>query len=201
MGLLLGLVAWWQPSVYQSDLRLLVSFRAATDQGAGPPGMVTADSDAARRLTESRVRSYTQKAASPAVTRAVVAALRLPESPDEIGAEIAASTPLDTTYIDISVRDRNRRRAVLIGNAVAAELIRLANAEKPPPAPAAPLGISIAVPPSVPDRPVPRFWPGYVAGGLAGGFAIGVGLATLRIERNAGLSAGNRRRTIAQGPG
>jgi polysaccharide biosynthesis transport protein len=179
-ALVAGLLAWAQQPAYRAQLQLLVSFRGAA---AGPPGAVPGDSDTARRLSESRVRSYTQKATSAAVLRAVIRNLRLSRPADDLAAEIDAWTPLDTTYIDISVRDDNAERAVRIGNAVAAELIRLADEEKPPPPPVPVLSIAVAAPPSVQDGPTRPFWPGYAAGGAVAGFAVGLGLAVLWIAR------------------
>jgi capsular polysaccharide biosynthesis protein len=184
-ALLLGFVAWRQPPLYRADLRLLVTFGAQTDPVGSPPGAVTADTDAGRRLMASRVRGYTQKAGSRAVLRAVIVSLRLPYRPDDLAGRVLASTPLDTRFIDISVLDADPRRAVAVGDAIAAELGGIATAETSA-APSAPLMISVDRPPTVLAGPIRRPWPAYALGGLLGGFVMGVGFATLRTELAAG---------------
>jgi capsular polysaccharide biosynthesis protein len=195
-ALIAGLLAWAQPPTYRAQLRLIVSFHGAA---GGPPGAVPGDSDTARRLSESRVRSYTRGATSAAVLRAVIRSLRLSRSAGDLAAEIDAWTPLDTTYIDISVRDDNAERALRIGNAIAAELIRLAEAEKPPPPPVPVLSIAVAAPPSVPDGPARPFWPGYAAGGAVAGFAMGLGLALLWTARRRLSAQGSDAHAIGSG--
>lgn len=178
-GLLAGLFAGIQPASYQARLRLLASFGGVA---TWPSGAVPGDSDAARRLSESRVRSYTQKATSTAVLHAVINDLRLSRSTADLAGDISAWTPLDTTFINISVRDSNAQRAVQIGNAIATELIHLADTEKTPPNVPV-LDLTLATAPSVPDGAVRPFWPGYAIGGALAGFAAGLGLAMLWAAR------------------
>jgi hypothetical protein len=135
------------------------------------------------RLIESRVRSFAQKATSVAVTADVRRALRLPYSADELGSHIAAWSPLNTTIIDIEVRDTDRARAASIGTAVGAALVTLAEQEKLPEDEAAPLKISLTVrqAASTPATADSAPWPAYLAGGALGGLLLGLGLAVQRV--------------------
>jgi capsular polysaccharide biosynthesis protein len=196
--LLLSVVAFCDHPLYQADLRLLASIGAPTL----PEGAVVADTEADRQLVESRVRAYTQTATSRAVLQAVVTKLHLGDKPDELAGNVSASTPLDTTFIDVSVLDPDPRRAVLLDDAIGAELIRIAETRVAT-ARVTPLTISVDRPASVSTDPVPRFWLTYLGGGLLGGLSMGIGFATLsallaaRGETVRGWLARNRAATRA----
>ncbi|WP_433215067.1 hypothetical protein ACQP00_05180 [Dactylosporangium sp. CS-047395] len=134
------------------------------------------------RLIESRVRGYAQKATSTAITGQVSRALALGWSPDELGAHIAAWSPLNTTLIDIEVRDADRGRAARIADAIGEALVEAAKAEPLPPNDPAPLRLELAARQAaiVPVEPEPVPWRPYLAGGALAGLAIGTGLAMQR---------------------
>ncbi|GAA0731771.1 hypothetical protein Drose_00580 [Dactylosporangium roseum] len=135
------------------------------------------------RLIESRVRTYAQKTTGVGIPAAVRNSLRLPYSADEVRSRIAASSPLNTTLIDIVVRDTDRTRAVAVSAAVAAELIKLADEEKLPDGEEESLKLRLTVS-EAPYEPASSVAvPGLrlLISGSLGGLAFSVGLATLRV--------------------
>lgn len=169
-GVGLGFVAHVQDPSYQSDLRMLVSFEPPPDR----PTPLTS------RLMQRRVKTYTGLLASPRLTKPVVDALGLRTTPDELGDRVAASSPLNSHEIHITVTDASASRAAAIATALAAELGKVAEREKPTADLPVRTRVSVVRPAAVPDEPRPVRWPLHALAGVLAGFAIGLGLAVLR---------------------
>nr|BFE63238.1 hypothetical protein GCM10020063_077640 [Dactylosporangium thailandense] len=135
------------------------------------------------RLIESRVRGYAQQAAGAAVTAEVRRVLPLPYSPGELGSRIAAWSPLNSTLIEIEVRDSEAVRAARIAEAVGSALVARAGREVLPPDDPAPVRIDLTVrrAAATPADAEPVSWAVRIAGGALGGLAAGVGLAVQRV--------------------
>ena len=146
-----------------------------------------ASSDDERRLTQFRVRTYAQRAGSREVLKEVIAAQRLPYTADELADHVHAWTPLDSQLIEISIEDTDGRRAALLGAGIATELSRIA-ARETSVTPTSPVTILVRRAPTF-TGPTPRPWWPYSTAGLLGGFALGLGLASLRLELRPGNTA------------
>ncbi|GAA4701225.1 YveK family protein [Phytohabitans rumicis] len=184
-GVGLGVLADREAPVYRTEVRLLVSFVPAT---TGSPTTTDGPASASpsaqtNRLMQRRVKSYTAMLPTSRVTDPVIDALGLPLTPEQLGAEITASSPFDTHVIDVTVTDASASRAVTIANALAAELGKIAAQEEPSTDIPANTAVSIERAASVPDRPAPVRWQLRTIAGTAAGFAIGLGIALLRGRR------------------
>jgi capsular polysaccharide biosynthesis protein len=190
-----GTLARIEQPTYRAEMRLLVAFRTGAPAGSasGAPLTVTSSSVEAaaligvdRRLIESRVRAIARSASGARVTDSVVADLRLPYLAQELGGRIRASSPLDTTLIDIDVLDTQQQRAISICEAIAEALDEVVRAEDRS------AGIGAASDILVLDRAkvATEFdgvrWEWRLVGGVVGGLAIGVGLALLLKVRRTG---------------
>lgn len=196
-----GLGAAGRPPQFRSHLQLVATFTKVHRAPVARLAAARPDVDAApapdptsavavghalgadERLIESRVRGFAQKATGVAVTTDVRRSLGLPYSADELGARITAWSPLNTTLIEIVVRDTDRQRAARVGAAVGSALVALAGQEKLPEDDPEPLRLDLAVRQAASTAasadPVP--WLPYLAGGALGGLLAGVGLAMQRV--------------------
>src|SRR5689334_10200587 len=71
------------------------------------------------QLALQRVKSYVVLVGSRRVSQDVIEKLGLAENPDTLSKRITASTPVDSTIIDVAVWDESPERAAAITNAVA----------------------------------------------------------------------------------
>ena len=69
-------------------------------------------------FTQQRVKSYSDIITSPTVLDPVIQQLGLHTTADSLGKKVAASVPLDTVLIDVTVDDGNPQDAARIADAV-----------------------------------------------------------------------------------
>jgi capsular polysaccharide biosynthesis protein len=137
---------------------------------------------------QRRVKTYAGMLTTPRVTDPVVRSLHLPVTPARLGDGITTSSPVDSHAIDVTVTDSVPERAAAIGNALAAELAKVAAGENqrakarqtPDMDSSLAAQISVSTPASVPDGPVPVRWWLHAAAGALAGAALGLGIAVLR---------------------
>jgi capsular polysaccharide biosynthesis protein len=182
-----GSLALVQRPEYRAEMRILVAFGSIVPAGTSSVD-VAARLGVDRRLVESRVRTYAQQLSSPIVTDPIVTNLQLPYSPDELGGQIRALSPLNSTFIDVVVVDRDPVRVLAICDAIAAVLADIARREDRSASIVAAPDILVVDRATV-ARETNRIWWGlHLVGGMVGGFAIGVGLASLLAERRREIS-------------
>jgi polysaccharide biosynthesis transport protein len=171
---LLGAYSWHRPDLYRSHTRVLLSYQNQAD-----PGGEAAPAD--QGLVRLTTRTYTQLATSAAVLREVSLALRLPYSPEQLTSEVVAVTPVGTTFIDITVVDRDPRRAAHICAAIGDRLTAAANRDRLTASPASLVPeVLVIAPPPVPRRPIASWPVAYPVTGALAGFLLGAGLCALR---------------------
>jgi capsular polysaccharide biosynthesis protein len=172
-----GVVAAREPAVYLAQTRLNVSFDPGPEQA--PPGT--------RLLMQRRLRIYAGMVHTPRLIEPVISALGLPYTPDQLGRQIRALSPLDSLTIDVTVTDRVAVRAADIANALAAELAALADREEPSAQLPVRTSVAVARQASPPDEPVPARGPVRAAVGALAGLVLGLGVAVLFVHARDGL--------------
>lgn len=179
-GVGLGVLAKSERPVYTTEARLLVTFTPEPER----PSAQTS------RLMQRRVKTYTSMLATPRLTEPVVDRLGLDTSAERLGDQVAASSPVNSHEIKVTVTDTSAARAAAIANALAAELGGIAAREKPTADLPATTGVSVVRAAPVPAEPEPTWWPLHTLAGSLAGFGIGLGLAVLRGRSNDGAPAG-----------
>ncbi len=143
-------------------------------------GGTTADLLQGSSYTQRQVHSYTDLATTPRVLQPVIDDLGLDLTPDDLARALQASSPLDTSLIDITVTHPDPAVASGIANGVAESLATEVAALESSAQGTSPVRISTvreATPPSSPSSP--RTLRNVVLG-LVLGLAAGFGLAVLR---------------------
>ncbi|MEJ2887904.1 polysaccharide biosynthesis tyrosine autokinase [Actinomycetospora aeridis] len=181
-GLVLGLLVaggmvLLAPRAYEATATIFVS--SSSEEGA------SAAYDGSQ-LSEQRVKSYEQLLGGPRLARDVVDRLRLPMSPDELAAEVTASTEPETVLLTATVRDSSPTRAAEIANTLGDSFGRLVAVVEQPRDPRLPPIVSAQVvePAEVPTTPVSPRPARDLALGLMVGLALGYGAALLRSVRD-----------------
>jgi capsular polysaccharide biosynthesis protein len=168
------------PPAFEARLRLIAAF------GPKPVLLTTAPQIAdllrvSPRLIESRIHTYVQLAAQPAVTDTVGARLRMPGA--ALAKKIRATSPLDSSYLDLVVIDADPTRAATIAGAVAAQLDNMAAHEVHSKEEASVIRLYVNLPTTVRARDARPIRAQRLGFGLVGGLALGLGAAVLRRRR------------------
>ncbi|MFI9766635.1 polysaccharide biosynthesis tyrosine autokinase [Streptomyces sp. NPDC052415] len=147
-------------------------------------------------FTQQRVKSYTQIVTSPAVLDAVISELGLRTTAGRLAEKISAQAPLDTTLVDIQVKDGSATRAQAIADETARQFTRYIGTIEGD-SPATPPLVKASVvggsqPPTSPTSPRPEL---NVAIGLFAGVIAGLGGAVLRQSLDTSLSSASDIRT------
>ncbi len=142
----------------------------------------TSDLAQGNNFSVARVKTYSALVTTPIVLLPVVATLDLGVTADELALKVAASAPLDTSIIDITVTDTDPVRAADTANAVSASLTLIVEDIETPVSTdaASPVKLTRAQEAIVPTIPVSPNVPLNIALGALVGLALGVGLAVLR---------------------
>ncbi|MDJ0351056.1 polysaccharide biosynthesis tyrosine autokinase [Cryobacterium sp. PH29-G1] len=142
----------------------------------------TSDLAQGNSFSVARVKTYSALVTTPIVLLPVVATLNLGITADELAARVAASAPLDTSIIDITVTDTDPVRAADTANAISASLTLIVEDIETPVSvdAASPVKLTRAQEATVPTVPVSPNVPLNIALGALVGLALGVGIAVLR---------------------
>jgi capsular exopolysaccharide synthesis family protein len=188
-----GLLAWSRTPTYAAQTQSFVSTSAAgTDPSQTYQGGLFA---------QQRVQSYAAIVSSPAVTRPVIAQLRLPEDVRQLQAQIQASVPTDTVLLDITVKDHSARRAAAIANAVTWHFATFVGTlENPQGGRRPPVKVIVTSPADVPASPVSPRKPVYLALGLVFGLGLGIAAAVLRTALDKRIRTEDDAAIIARAP-
>ncbi|MCU1596081.1 MAG: Protein-tyrosine kinase [Frankiales bacterium] len=162
--------------IYTAKSQLFVSVPESGSGGDGANGLVSNS-----QFSQQRVKSYVSVITSIRTGSLVKADLGLDESAGTIASKVAASAPLDTVLINVSVKDSDPARAMAIANSVGTVFPGLVDQlEKPRAGGTSPISVKVsqsAELPTVPTSPRPKL---NLALGLLVGLAVGVGGAVLR---------------------
>lgn len=157
--------------IYQAHAQVYVSVRSAG---------TTADLLQGSSFTQRQVSSYAQLATTPRVLVPVIEHLDLPTTPDTLASSISASSPLDSSLIDIRVTSPDPRTASDVANSTAESLSgEVADLERPEGG-VSPVQISTVRVASPPESPSSPNLPRNLALGVLVGLALGFGVAVLR---------------------
>ncbi|MFI7589554.1 polysaccharide biosynthesis tyrosine autokinase [Spongisporangium articulatum] len=140
-------------------------------------------------FTQQRVKSYVDIITSELVLEQVATRAGLRLTTSQLAGEITASSPLDTTLLEISVNDPDPRRAALIANTLSTVFPEFVEQlETPKNGGVSPVKVSLTDPAKVPTTPVSPRVPLNLALGLLVGLGLGVGAAVLRDQTNTSIS-------------
>jgi capsular exopolysaccharide synthesis family protein len=189
-----GAIAWTKTPTYSARTQLFVatSGSSVADLGQTYQGGL---------FSQQRVRSYAQIVDSPAVARAVISQLRLPETVEQLQSEIRATVPTDTVLINVTVEHPSRQRAKAIADAAAAHFSRFVSAlETRQGEESSPVKVSVTSEAQLPTDPVsPRKLLYLLLGGLLG-VVLGIGGAVLREALSTRIRAEDDAAAIADAP-
>ncbi|TAM70034.1 MAG: polysaccharide biosynthesis tyrosine autokinase [Microbacteriaceae bacterium] len=158
---------------YQATSKVFVS-----TQGGG----TVQDLQSGNTFTQQRVQTYADLVSTPVVLLPVAAALRLNMTSDQLSKLVTATSPLNTTLIEITATSTSAKRAADIANAAGASLTTVVQGlETPTTADAtSPVKLTRVQAAMVPTTPSSPIVPLNLALGLLVGFALGIGVAVLR---------------------
>ncbi|MET0885782.1 MAG: polysaccharide biosynthesis tyrosine autokinase [Mycetocola sp.] len=160
---------------YQATTQLYVSVRSA--EGAATGDLVNGTSFARQAVT-----SYVDVVNSALVLDKVIDELKLDVSAQQLAPTIAASSPLNTVLIDVTVTNTDPVKAAAIANSVGATFADVVTnqLEKPEGETASPVKIETIQPAVTPSKPSSPNVQLNIIVGLLVGLAVGLGLAILR---------------------
>ncbi|MBV9921521.1 MAG: hypothetical protein JOY78_11800, partial [Pseudonocardia sp.] len=176
-GLLLGvivagLVTYLVPREYSSSVTMIVT----TQPDPTVPAVAGSDEVSAQRIS-----TYVELMRSRRLAGEVLAALRLPETPEQLAGRTSVTTTPDSALIAAAVTDGSPDQAVRIANAIGDAFIRdVAEIEQPAdPARRPPVVAKVfqpALPPADLVAPRPTL---YLIAGVVLGLLVGLGAAVL----------------------
>jgi polysaccharide biosynthesis transport protein len=170
-----GLLAWTRPPTYAAQMELYVSSSTSITDAS------SADTYAAILLSQQRAVSYAPLVASPKVVLGVNKQLGLSLSLQEFRTKVSAARPEGTALINVTVRDRSRRSAKAIADALGkqfpsfVEALETAKGQQNPS-----VRVVVASPAQLPAGPVAPRKTLYLALGVLLGLVLGTGAAVLR---------------------
>ncbi len=160
---------------YQSTAELYVSVKSAA--GTGTSDLVQGTSFARQAVT-----SYVSVVDSARVLQPVIKELGLDLTVQQLAGKVAASSPLNTVLIDITVTDNSPATAAKIANSVGKNLadVVVNVLEKPAEGGTTQVKIETVQPAVTPTRPASPNVPLNLVLGLLVGLAVGIAAAVLR---------------------
>jgi len=162
---------------YQATSKVFVS-----TQG----GDTVQDLQSGNTFTQARVQTYSDLVGTPVVLLPVAAALKLNLTAAQLGKMVTASSPLNTTLIEITVTSTSAAESANIANATAQSLTSVVEKLETPStaddtsSTASPVKLTRVQVATVPQAPSSPNVPLNIALGLLVGLALGVGVAVLR---------------------
>lgn len=176
-SVLLGLLGAAAASVvvkptYTSSTQLFVAIQGS--------GSVT-ELQQGNTFSQARVQSYVKTATAPVILQPAIDALGLEKTPEELAAQIRASSDPNTVLINIEVDDSSPVQAAAIADALATSLVRgLETLERPKAGGTSPVSLSVITPatvPAIPSAPNTRL---NIVLGLFAGLILGLAATVLR---------------------
>ncbi|VII97417.1 Tyrosine-protein kinase (EC 2.7.10.2) [Arthrobacter sp. DR-2P] len=132
-------------------------------------------------FSQARVQSYVKTVTTPVVLEPVITSLGLETTAEALGANVRASTDLNTVLINISVNDSSAVQAAAIAQAVANSMIKaVEELERPKAGGSSPVSLSIITPATVPTAPSAPNTRVNLLLGTFFGLGIGIGMSILR---------------------
>lgn len=178
--------------VYTSETQLFV----ATQNSGSVQDLQTGNS-----FIQARVSSYVLTATTPTVLQPVIDTLGMHVSPQQLAANISASSDLKTVLLTISVDDRSPVQAAAIAHAVASSLITAVDVlEKPAAGGSSPVKLSVVTPATAPASPSSPNLKINLALGLVLGLALGIATALLRTTVDTRVRSESDLRRITDSP-
>ncbi|MCA5922362.1 polysaccharide biosynthesis tyrosine autokinase [Curtobacterium oceanosedimentum] len=166
-----GLAALQQPT-YEATTSLYVAVPGASNSSEVAQGGSAA---------EQRVQSFANVAVSSRVLQSVIDDLRLDTTPKQLAEHVAATTPIDSVLVNVTVTDADPRLAADIANGIGASLASVVTTElEEPIGGESPFRISTIEPAVTPDAPASPNLLVNVLGGVAAGLIAGLAGAALR---------------------
>ncbi len=158
--------------VYTASAKVFVSTSGSSS---------VADLAQGNSFTQQRVKTYADLVTTSAVLQPTIDALELPMSVSELRGSLSASTPLNTTVIDVTVTNADPVFAAVLAGATSEQLIEtVEEIETTDPLEGSPVRLSVVQEPEVPTVPTSPNSKLNAALGLMLGLALGVGYALLR---------------------
>jgi capsular exopolysaccharide synthesis family protein len=171
----IGLAAAWsftRTPLYEAKSEVFVSTQ---------PGGTVSELQQGNSFSLARVTTYVSLVTTPIVLDTVIADLELETSSGSLAAQVTASSPLNTTLVQITVSDPDPQKAADLANAVAASLTStVQDIETPAGESTSPIKLTRVRDASVPTAPVSPNVSLNLALGVLIGLALGVGGAVLR---------------------
>lgn len=173
LGLLIsGAATFLVEPTYKSETKLFVALQNSDSVSELQQGNV---------FTQARVQSYVKTVNTPVVLQPVIESLGLDVTPEALGANIAASSDVNTVLISISVSDHSPVQAAAIAQAVASSLIDAVDElERPSQGGTSPVKLSVVTPATTPAAPAAPNSRVNLALGVLIGLVMGIGSAMLR---------------------
>lgn len=158
--------------MYQASTRLYVSSTA---------GASAADLYQGNRLSQDRVRSYTELIGGQTLAQRTIDKLGLDMSAANLKKNVTAAAKRDTVLIDVAVRDQSPVRARDIANALSDEfVVMVSELETPRPGALPDARVVVEQRASIPSAPVIPKTTRNIAVSVALGLLLGLGLAFMR---------------------
>jgi capsular exopolysaccharide synthesis family protein len=158
--------------LYQASTRLYVSTTAGATAGELYQG---------NRLSQERVRSYTELIDGQTLAQRTIDKLDLDMSATTLTKNVTAKAKIDTVLIDVAVRDQSPVRARDIANALSDEfVVMVSELETPKPGARPDARVIVEQKASVPSAPVVPKSTRNITVGLTLGLLLGLALAFVR---------------------
>ena len=131
-------------------------------------------------FTQQRVKTYAGLVTTPIVLLPVISNLHLSMTADELAKSVTATTPLETTLIEISATSPDPVQAADVANGISESLANVVQTIESTGSQTAQVKLTRVTQADVPSTPVTPNVPINVALGLFVGLALGVGASVLR---------------------
>jgi polysaccharide biosynthesis transport protein len=180
---LAALYTFTRTPLYESQAKVFVSLQSATD---------IQDLIQGNLFTQQAAQGYAEVAVTPIVLDTVIDKLGLKTSSSQLAKRIAATAPLQSPVLTISVRDESPDIAVAIANGMSARLSDVASDLTTTASGTSPVKITLIQPAIASQSPVTPNKRLYLLLGTLAGLVLGFAVAAV-VVRQRGLRRGKRR--------